>query len=240
MEDKRNETTIYIGRSHPLAQIPRYETEKSVGMDIRSAGRYILFPQQKVIINTGLVVAIDSNASLDIRPRSGISSKTPLRISNAPGTVDPDYRGNVGVILENTSLPSIENWIGNKYVEMWNYLKENGLENGSLTPNDIGKLRRKLGKLYDLVQIEKTKKYNQPGIYVINPGERIAQIKMSDDSKIKFVTEKFFTDEEIEYSMGYTREEINQIIEQERETHLIKVKAFGSDRGGGFGRTGIK
>ncbi len=226
MEDKRKETTIYIGRSNPLAQIPKYETEKSAGMDIRSTGRYVLFPQQKVVINTGLVVAIDDYASLDIRPRSGISSKTPLEIPNAPGTVDPDYRGEVGVIFKNTSLPSLEDLKDNKYVDMWNYF---GKKNGSLSLDDIKELKKKLGKLYDLVQIDKDKEYNRPGAYVINPGDRIAQIKMSDDSKIRFVTERFFTEEEAK-----------ELQEQERESHLAKVKAFGSDRGGGFGTTGVR
>ena len=60
------ETEIYIGRMSHDVQIPQYESESSAGMDIRALGRWILFPQQKSLISTGLVMARENPASFDI------------------------------------------------------------------------------------------------------------------------------------------------------------------------------
>lgn len=234
MENK--ETEIYVARTSSVVEIPKYESALSAGMDVKSVGRYILFPQQKVTINTGLVVAIQSLSSLDVRPRSGLSLKTPFEVTNSPGTIDADYRGEIGIILKNSSLPSYETWVNNSYIKLWNYLDENKMKNGYLSNNDIKILQDKFGEIYTL-----DKKDNTPGIYVINPGDRIAQILMGDQKRIKWITENFLTDEQKkQMANNFSVDEINAAEEEIRERQLKLVKTMGHNRGGGFGSTGIK
>lgn len=84
---------------------PFYKHEGDAGMDIRAAEDVILKPQETKIIRTGIKIAVPSGVYIAVNPRSGISSNTPLRISNTPGTIDSKYRDEIGVIIQNTSLP---------------------------------------------------------------------------------------------------------------------------------------
>jgi hypothetical protein len=138
--------------------------------------------------------------------------------------------------MQNTSLPSYENWANDEYVKLWNYLEENGMKNGELSEEDVKTVESKFGQLYTLKQ-----EGNLPGIYLINPGDRVAQIKMGDDTRIRFITEEFLTDEQIEdlRRQGYTEDDIFKETEEIRTKHLQKVKTMGHDRGGGYGSTGI-
>lgn len=84
------------------AVIPKYQTGGASGFDLHSALYYLIPPGQIQIVQTGLEVEIPEGYELQIRPRSGLSAKTKLRIANSPGTVDSDYRGQLGIIVENT------------------------------------------------------------------------------------------------------------------------------------------
>lgn len=83
--------------------LPAYETLNASGMDVRANERVLLGPKETRAIKTGLFVEIPEGYEIQVRPRSGLSLKTELRVSNAPGTIDADYRGEIGVILQNTS-----------------------------------------------------------------------------------------------------------------------------------------
>ena len=85
--------------------LPKYETTGSSGMDIRANIDAVvsLKPLQRVLIKTGLFLELDSSIECQIRPRSGLALKKGLTVLNTPGTVDADYRGEVGVILINLS-----------------------------------------------------------------------------------------------------------------------------------------
>ena len=92
-----------INRSkHPL---PKYETLLSAGMDlyanINEAIR--LRPTQRALVKTGLFIALPDNYEAQIRPRSGLAYKKGVTVLNSPGTIDADYRGEIGVILINLS-----------------------------------------------------------------------------------------------------------------------------------------
>jgi dUTP pyrophosphatase len=91
--------------------LPAYETLGAAGMDIRANEKVTLQPKETQLIKTGLFVAIPEGFEIQVRPRSGMSLKTKLRIANAPGTVDSDYRGEVCIIAENTH-GSVEMHIG--------------------------------------------------------------------------------------------------------------------------------
>ena len=83
--------------------LPFYAKPGDAGMDVRSAIDITLAPGETKIIPTGLKVAIPIGYEIQVRPRSGMSFKTPIRVANAPGTIDAGYRDEVGIILTNTS-----------------------------------------------------------------------------------------------------------------------------------------
>jgi len=87
---------------HP---IPSYETEGSAGMDLRASidAAITLKPLERAIIKTGLYIALPIGFEAQVRPRSGLAAKKGITVLNSPGTVDADYRGEIGVILINLS-----------------------------------------------------------------------------------------------------------------------------------------
>ncbi|MGN0036282.1 MAG: dUTP diphosphatase [Bacteroidaceae bacterium] len=92
-----------INRSkHPL---PAYATSLSAGMDLRANldQPVVLKPLGRVLVPTGLYMALPAGYEAQVRPRSGLALKKGITVLNAPGTIDADYRGEVGVILVNLS-----------------------------------------------------------------------------------------------------------------------------------------
>ena len=83
--------------------LPFYANPYDAGMDVCAAEDIIIRPGETVIIPTGLKFAIPEGYEIQVRPRSGISLKTPLRLSNSPGTIDAGYRNELGVLMTNTS-----------------------------------------------------------------------------------------------------------------------------------------
>lgn len=89
--------------SQPL---PEYATAQSAGMDLRAnIGEYpiVLSPLERRLIPTGLHIALPEGYEAQVRPRSGLALKKGITVLNAPGTIDADYRGEIGVILVNLS-----------------------------------------------------------------------------------------------------------------------------------------
>ena len=82
--------------------LPRYETTGAAGMDVFAKQDVHIMPNSTTLVPTGLFVAIPDGYEIQVRPRSGLSLKTALRVANAPGTVDSDYRGEICVIMWNT------------------------------------------------------------------------------------------------------------------------------------------
>ncbi len=92
-----------INRSkHPL---PSYATGQSAGMDIRANidAPMVVAPMQRCLVPTGLYIALPQGFEAQIRPRSGLALKKGITVLNSPGTIDADYRGEIGVILVNLS-----------------------------------------------------------------------------------------------------------------------------------------
>jgi dUTP pyrophosphatase len=85
--------------------LPEYETIASAGMDLRAnlAAAVTLKPLERTIIKTGLFIELPIGIEAQVRPRSGLAAKKGITVLNAPGTVDADYRGEIGVILVNLS-----------------------------------------------------------------------------------------------------------------------------------------
>lgn len=92
-----------INRSHHAT--PAYATPLSAGMDLRAnlEEPIVLKPLQRCIVPTGLFIALPPGYEAQVRPRSGLAIKQGITVLNAPGTIDADYRGEVGVVLVNLS-----------------------------------------------------------------------------------------------------------------------------------------
>jgi len=86
-------------------ELPSYETIASAGMDLRASIQesVILKPLERAIIKTGLFIELPIGVEAQVRPRSGLATKKGITVLNAPGTIDADYRGEIGVILVNLS-----------------------------------------------------------------------------------------------------------------------------------------
>ena len=85
--------------------LPKYETENSAGMDIRAfiKNNINLKPLERTIVTTGLYLSLPKGYEAQVRPRSGLAIKKGITVLNSPGTIDSDYRGEIGVILINLS-----------------------------------------------------------------------------------------------------------------------------------------
>ena len=86
-------------------KLPEYETESSAGMDLRASleEQVILKSMERKMVKTGLFIEVPEGFEAQIRPRSGLALKNGITILNSPGTIDSDYRGEIGVILVNMS-----------------------------------------------------------------------------------------------------------------------------------------
>tara|TARA_R110000787_G_scaffold109035_2_gene217536 strand:+ start:22303 stop:22737 length:435 start_codon:yes stop_codon:yes gene_type:complete len=85
--------------------LPEYETIASAGMDLRANldTAVTLKPLERTIVKTGLFIELPIGIEAQVRPRSGLAAKKGITVLNAPGTIDADYRGEIGVILVNLS-----------------------------------------------------------------------------------------------------------------------------------------
>ncbi len=91
-----------------LNMLPAYETPQSAGMDVKCTEQIVLNPGERVLAKTGLYVEIPAGFEIQVRPRSGLALKHGVTVLNTPGTIDSDYRGEIGVILINHSSTVVE------------------------------------------------------------------------------------------------------------------------------------
>jgi len=90
-----------VGNRGPPLELPRYMSDGAAGLDLRADEALALAPGERRLVPTGIAVAIPPGHEGQVRPRSGLALKHGLGMPNAPGTIDSDYRGEVGVILVN-------------------------------------------------------------------------------------------------------------------------------------------
>lgn len=165
-----NEIEVYVEICREGAILPEYARPGDAGMDVYAAEDVVINPGETVVIPTGLKLAIPEGYEIQVRPRSGVSLNTPLRITNSPGTIDSGYRNELGIIMTNTS-------------EAAGYKQD------------------------DVYTIDS--KGNKKGVYNIKKGDRVAQIVLQRVPRMKF-------------------------------TVVDSVGSIGTDRGGGFGSTGVR
>lgn len=108
---------IHNKSKHPL---PQYETAGSSGMDVRAnLDEPILIPSLgRALVKTGLFLEMENGLECQVRPRSGFALKKGVTVLNTPGTVDADYRGEVGVILINLSAEEVEIQDGERIAQL--------------------------------------------------------------------------------------------------------------------------
>ena len=100
--------------------LPNYESLLSAGMDIRAhlVNPIILKPQERVLVKTGLYIQLEKNYEAQVRPRSGLALKKGITVLNSPGTIDADYRGEIGVILINLSKENFNIESGDRVAQL--------------------------------------------------------------------------------------------------------------------------
>jgi len=102
-DDVMNDVKVSILRDERARKfpMPEYATPASAGMDLRAVGQHILLPGERALVPTGIRIALPAGYEAQIRPRSGLALKNGITLPNSPGTIDADYRGEIGIILMN-------------------------------------------------------------------------------------------------------------------------------------------
>ncbi|MDO5734162.1 MAG: aminotransferase [Eubacteriales bacterium] len=173
----QDKVKVYVECDEEI-KLPTYGSEWSAGLDIYLPEPVVLRPGEKKIIPSGLKLAIPAGTELQLRPRSGLSLKSNLKISNSPGTIDADYRDEIGVIAENTFRmsdlldeillkPELKEKLRTEYQE-YDYAEYSGYELKSPLPLYLDKHGNPYGTIY------------------LAKGERIAQLVLGLYLKLEF------------------------------------------------------
>ena len=136
---------VKIKKLHEDAIIPTYAHTSDAGADVYALEDTDIPPHKTIIVKTGIAVKMPDNYEIQIRPRSGLSSKTNLRIANAPGTVDSGYIGEIGIIMDNIGNLTAHIKKGDRIaqlvpmpVPMINWIEVNELEDTDRGSNGYG------------------------------------------------------------------------------------------------------
>ena len=98
--------------------LPGYATAGAAGLDLRAARAHVLEPGHRTLVGTGFAIALPPSCEGQIRPRSGLAARHGVTVLNAPGTVDPDYRGEVKVLLINLGEKPVEIAAGDRIAQL--------------------------------------------------------------------------------------------------------------------------
>jgi dUTP pyrophosphatase len=106
-----------VKKLHELAQVPQYQSAGAAGFDFHSVIEIVIMPGETEIIPTGLAFQIPEGQEIQVRPRSGMSAKTKIRVANSPGTIDSDFQGEVKIILDNTGVTPYTVRVGDRIAQ---------------------------------------------------------------------------------------------------------------------------
>ncbi|HZX44465.1 MAG TPA: dUTP diphosphatase [Candidatus Nanoarchaeia archaeon] len=109
---------VKIQRIKDNAAIPKYAHPGDAGVDLFSTEEYLLKPGQRVLVSTGIKIAVPDGYEAQVRPRSGLALKYGISVCNTPGTVDSGYRGEVGCIVINLGNEDFKIEKGSKIAQM--------------------------------------------------------------------------------------------------------------------------
>ncbi len=99
-------------------ELPSYQTAGAAGMDVRAARAMVIAPLKTALVPTGFAVAVPAGFEAQLRPRSGLALRHGLTLLNSPGTIDSDFRGEVGVILTNLGEEAFEIQRGDRIAQL--------------------------------------------------------------------------------------------------------------------------
>lgn len=111
---------IKVKKLHPLAVVPSYMTEHAAGMDLCTVIEtpVMLAPGERILLPTGLAMEIPPGYEGQVRPRSGLALKKGITLVNSPGTIDADYRGEIGIIIINHGVETVEFLPGDRVAQL--------------------------------------------------------------------------------------------------------------------------
>lgn len=112
-----NERKVKIKKLNDFARVPEYQSSGAAGFDLHSTEDMVIMPGDTKLIGTGLAFELEPDVELQVRPRSGLSAKTGIRVANSPGTIDSDFRGEVKVILHNTGTHPFTVSVGDRIAQ---------------------------------------------------------------------------------------------------------------------------
>jgi dUTP pyrophosphatase len=92
---------VKVKKLDPRAKLPKYQHLNDAGMDVSAIGDHVIYPNGRLLIPTGLAFELPQYCMMDVRPRSGLALKQGIAVLNSLGTIDSNYRGELGVILMN-------------------------------------------------------------------------------------------------------------------------------------------
>ncbi|HNZ63589.1 MAG TPA: aminotransferase [Bacillota bacterium] len=200
------ENTVFIALEDG-AKMPERASSQAAGFDLYAFGDTVIEPGQTVIVPTGIRIAMPPGLEAQVRPRSGLSLRTSLRIANTPGTIDADYRGVVSIICENTA----------PLFDPVPYLLKH--------PEILESFHRHYQAMPAAAYFKKLTGYtlpltfHDPTIFVDEEGHPLGSIYVHRGDRI---AQLVFSEVTIPVM-----------------TAVDDVAAIGSDRGGGFGSTGV-
>ncbi|MFD1270649.1 dUTP diphosphatase [Paenibacillus motobuensis] len=161
---------VNIKRLHPDAHVPKYATELAAGFDLVAVEDVIISPGETALVPLGFAIEIPPGYEMQIRDRSGIASKTKLRVANSPGTVDGDFRGEVKVIVDNIAPVKTK---ARDFIDQYHHEECVEVE---------------MGVTYDILNDDALTSYAEHphGTYIIRKGDRIAQGVIAAVERITF------------------------------------------------------
>lgn len=109
---------VQIKKIKDNAIVPKYAHEGDAGVDLYSTEDYTLKPNERVLVSTGIKIAVPEGYEAQVRPKSGLALKSGIGVANTPGTVDAGYRGEVGVIAINLGNEDYKIEKGKKIAQM--------------------------------------------------------------------------------------------------------------------------
>ena len=111
---------VKVKKLHPNAIVPRYMTEHAAGMDLCTVADepVVLAPGERALLPTGLAMEIPPGYEGQVRPRSGLALKKGIALVNSPGTIDADYRGEIGIIIINHGNEAVEIMPGDRVAQL--------------------------------------------------------------------------------------------------------------------------
>jgi dUTP pyrophosphatase len=111
---------VKIKKLHPQAVIPAYMTEHAAGLDLCTVieAPVMLAPGERTLLPTGLAMEIPPGFEGQVRPRSGLALKKGVALVNSPGTIDADYRGEIGIIIINHGVEPVEILPGDRVAQL--------------------------------------------------------------------------------------------------------------------------